>query len=257
MTFLPGQQAYTQATGTTPTRTHVFVNRAPTVDDVLYPVGIFWNDTADSTLWYLASQFTTLGNLQSNWLQVQSSPIAVETLTANSGVATSVANNINVFGSSVVAGTNPVRTVASGNTLTVDVQTAQAIASTDATKIGLAAFNSSDFTVDANGFVSAKAVSANYTNVTHAMSPYTVLTTDNYISVDCSAGTVQLNFFNAPTFDSRWVIKDRTGNAATNNITLTTPGGIVTFDGLTTYTMNSNYQAINLLANATPTYEVY
>lgn len=97
----------------------------------------------------------------------------------------------------------------------------------------------------------------NYTNVTKAMSPYTVLSTDYYISVDCSGGAVQLTFPNSPTFKQTWIIKDRTGNAAVSNITLTTPGGVVTFDGLTTYTMNSNFQAINLLANGAITYEVY
>ena len=68
---------------------------------------------------------------------------------------------------------------------------------------------------------------------------------------------MQLNFPNAPTFKQQWIVKDRLGNAATSNITLTTPGGTVTFDGLTTYTMNSNYQAVNLLANSTPTYEIF
>ena len=98
---------------------------------------------------------------------------------------------------------------------------------------------------------------SNYTNVNHAASPYTVLTTDFYISVDCSGGAVTLNFPNAPTFKQQWIVKDRTGNASTNNITLTTPGGTVTFDGSTSYIMTSNYSAINILANATPTYEIF
>lgn len=96
-----------------------------------------------------------------------------------------------------------------------------------------------------------------YTNVTHAESPYTVLTTDNYISVDCSAGVVSLLFPNAPTAERTWVVKDRTGNASTNHISVTTVGGAVTIDGQTTYLITSNFGAINLLANATPTYEVY
>jgi trimeric autotransporter adhesin len=96
-----------------------------------------------------------------------------------------------------------------------------------------------------------------YTNVNHAASPYTVLTTDYYLSVDCSGGAVTLDFPNAPTAKQTWIVKDRTGSASTNNISITTPGGIVTFDGQTTYKITSNYGAINLLANATPTYEVY
>lgn len=78
-----------------------------------------------------------------------------ETITGQSGGALSpTGGNWNIFGASTAAGTSPVVTSGSVSTLTVNVQKSQAIASTDATKIGLAAFDSADFTVDANGFVS-------------------------------------------------------------------------------------------------------
>ncbi len=160
-------------------------------------------------------------------------------------------------GATVAAGTNPVRTDGTTpNTMVLEVQRSQAIAATDATKIGLSNFNSAQFTVDANGFVSALSQAFNYTAVT-GPTTYVVLSTDYYISCDPSAGAITLQFPNAPTFKRLWVVKDRTGSAATNNISLTTAGGTVTFDGLTTYVMNSNFQAVNLLANATPNYEVY
>jgi hypothetical protein len=203
---------------------------------------------------FSSSQFSVDAN---GFVTLNGSAVA-ETITGQSGGALSpTAGNWNIFGGTVVAGSTPVSTSGSGSTLTTNVQISQAIASTDATKIGLAAFNSADFSVDANGFVTAIATTMNYTNVTHAMSPYTVLAADKYISVDASGGVVTLNFPNAPTALRTWIIKDRTGSSATSNITLTTPGGTVTFDGLTSYIMNSNYQAINLLANSTPTYEVY
>lgn len=169
---------------------------------------------------------------------------------------------ITVTGAQVAAGTttNVIRTDSlAANTVTIEVQRSQAVASSTIGDNGVCHFDSSQFSVDANGFVTATStgLAFNYTNVTNAMSPYTVVSSDQYISVDCSGGAVQLNFPNSPTFKRAWVIKDRTGNAAVSNITLTTPGGIVTIDGLTTYTMNSNYQAINLLANSTPTYEVF
>jgi len=80
--------------------------------------------------------------------------IAVQTGT--SPVVADASNTITFNGAVVAAGTNPVRTDGTGpNTMALEVQTSQAIASADATKIGLAAFNSADFTVDADGFVSS------------------------------------------------------------------------------------------------------
>lgn len=61
-------------------------------------------------------------------------------------------------GATVAAGTSPVRTDGTGaNTLALEVQISQAIAATDATKVGLAAFDSDSFSVDANGYVTLAA----------------------------------------------------------------------------------------------------
>jgi len=84
-----------------------------------------------------------------------------ETITGNVGGALSpTAGNWNILGTSTAAGATPVQTSGTGSTLTVQVQKAQAIASTNATNVGLAAFNSADFTVDANGFVTLASGSA-------------------------------------------------------------------------------------------------
>ena len=57
-----------------------------------------------------------------------------------------------------------------------------------------------NITPEVNGIqLAATEAAFAYTNVTHAMSPYSVLSTDYYLSVDCSAGTVRLNFPNVPT----------------------------------------------------------
>jgi hypothetical protein len=211
---------------------------------------------------------TTVGNPSTNTLTIEgiagaivasfevdtSTPPGTDPVTPNSsGVVT-------VTGGQVAAGTtaNVIQTDSLAlNTYTIQVQRSQAVASSTIADNGVCHFNSADFTVDSNGFVSALGATLNYTNVNHGMSPYTVLAADYYISVDCSGGTVTLNFPNAPTFKRLWIIKDRTGSASTNNISMTTPGGTVTFDGLTTYVMAGNYDAVNLLANSTPTYEVY
>lgn len=68
---------------------------------------------------------------------------------------TPTAGAITFNGATVAAGTHPVRTDGTGaHTMALEVQISQAIASTDATKIGLSNFNSAQFSVDANGFVS-------------------------------------------------------------------------------------------------------
>lgn len=94
--------------------------------------------------------------------------------TGTTGTATPALNNLNILGASTAAGSTPVVTAASGSTVTVDVQKSQAIASTDATKVGLASFNSSNFTVDANGFVALSGSSVGETitgNSGGALSP--------------------------------------------------------------------------------------
>lgn len=79
---------------------------------------------------------------------------------ADIGFAIPIANTLEILGDASLAGSTPVHTEASGNTVTTFVQVSQAIAATDATKIGLSSFDSSDFTVDANGFVSLVAGAA-------------------------------------------------------------------------------------------------
>lgn len=83
----------------------------------------------------------------------------------NAGTAVPIANQLEILGTSVAAGSIPVRTTGSGNTVTVQVQTSQEIGATDATKIGLAAFDSAGFDVDANGFVTLAGGGGATTNI--------------------------------------------------------------------------------------------
>ena len=117
-----------------------------------------------------------------------------KTITGNSGGALSpTAGNWNILGASTAAGTSPVTTSGSVSTLTVNVQKSQAIASTDATKIGLAAFDSAKFTVDANGFVSTTGIASNAFNqvknqVFTSTGTYTPTTGMKYCQIICIGG---------------------------------------------------------------------
>jgi len=73
---------------------------------------------------------------------------------ANINFAIPIANVLEIFGDTVVAGSVPVKTRGVGNNITTEVQISQAIAASNAANVGLSAFNSAEFTVDANGFVS-------------------------------------------------------------------------------------------------------
>ena len=77
------------------------------------------------------------------------------TYSGNTGSATPAANNLNILGATVAAGTSPLTTSAAGSTVTINAQISQALAAADATKIGLSNFDSAKFTVSATGFVSA------------------------------------------------------------------------------------------------------
>lgn len=89
-----------------------------------------------------------------------------------------------------------------------------------------------------------------YTTVNFAASPYTVLATDYFISVDSSGGAVSIVFPNTLTNNRSWVVKDRTGNANAFNITLSTTGGN-TIDGAATLVMNVNFSSVQVFLAST------
>lgn len=80
--------------------------------------------------------------------------------------------------------------------------------------------------------------------------PYAVLGTDYLILADSSAmHTIQLP--NAPAAKRVFIIKDNTGTAFTNNITVTTVGGAVTIDGATSQVINQNWGSLTVVFNGT------
>lgn len=128
--------------------------------------------TTDGQLWIgaTASRHVRLGALNSPngtitigyvapniTLDITGGAAAIEKINLQTGTTPIVpaAGIITFNGAVVAAGTNPVRTDGTGaSTMALEVQISQAIASTNASRVGLAAFDSARFTVDANGFVS-------------------------------------------------------------------------------------------------------
>jgi len=96
----------------------------------------------------------TIGYSSPN-ITLQASGSVATTYQANSGVAVPVANILQILGATVAAGTSPLVTSGAANIVTINAQLSQAIAAADATKVGLSNFNSAQFSVDANGFVSS------------------------------------------------------------------------------------------------------
>jgi hypothetical protein len=80
--------------------------------------------------------------------------ITPTTYTENTGTATPAANNLNVLGTFIAAAVSPVSTLGSGSTITVQVQLASQQAASSALNAGLASFNSTNFVVNGNGYVS-------------------------------------------------------------------------------------------------------
>ena len=149
----------------------------------------------------------------------------------------------------------------------IEVQQATLTDSFDNASCGVSCFNRNNFSIDTfnQAFVTPTNVSYIYTNVTNGMSPYTVNVygvsnfdpSDQYISVDCSGGPVTLLFPDVPVNTTPWTVKDRTGNALVNNITITTVSGARTFDGSASYTINTNYGSVQFLANSSHNYELF
>ena len=94
-------------------------------------------------------------------------------------------------------------------------------------------------------------VANNYVNVTNAMSPYEVTADDYFISCNSSTGAITIQLPNSPSLYDQFVVKDRTGNASTNTITVTTVGGAILIDGDTSVEFVDDYESLELLWNGT------
>ncbi len=117
---------------------------------------------------------------------------AVDSVAVQTGTSPVVPDSnglITINGAIVAAGTNPVRSDGTGaNTLAIEVQTSQALAAADATKIGLSNFDSASFAVAATGFVTmAGGGGFTWNDVSGAFSP---LKNNGYFITGTATGTL-------------------------------------------------------------------
>lgn len=94
------------------------------------------------------------------------------------------------------------------------------------------------------------------TSLDNTDSPYTVLSTDYYLSCDVSGGVLTIQLPDAPTTGRSFVVKDLTGDSETNNISVTTVSGVVTIDGQTTFPIDTDFESADIIFNGT-SYEIF
>jgi hypothetical protein len=114
---------------------------------------------------------------------------SVAVQTGTSPIVPTAGGLITINGAVVAAGTNPVRSDGTGaNTLAIEVQTSQALAAADATKIGLSNYDSASFAVSAIGFVTmAGGGGFTWNDVSGAFSP---LKNNGYFVTGTATGTL-------------------------------------------------------------------
>jgi hypothetical protein len=103
--------------------------------------------------------------------------------------------------------------------------------------------------------ISLTNVVTQYTNVT-GPTTYDVQPTDYFISCGTAGGPCTIRLPNSPTLYQTFIIKDRTGSALPNKVILTTVGGVVLIDNVTTYSFTDDFESTNVLFNGT-SYETF
>lgn len=134
----------------------------------------------------------TIGYSSPNITLRASGGVVVETFAMQTGTSpvAPLAGVVTFNGATVAAGTHPVRTDGTGaHTMALEVQISQAIASTDATKIGLSNYDSASFAVDSNGFVTFIGSTGGITwnDVSGAFSP---VKNNGYFITNTATGTL-------------------------------------------------------------------
>jgi len=142
----------------------------------------------------------------------------IETITGNDGVATTpLANNVNMLGLTVANATNAIPVYVkhtAAATDSIEVQVSEAVGSSNINNAGLSSFNSAQFSVDVNGYVSSlsaltdlhvarfivasstSGTGANYTSVSAAITA--AVATGLHSTIFIQPGTYSEGFLSLP-----------------------------------------------------------
>jgi len=178
--------------------------------------------------------------------------IAIGALNAGNNLATNDSSNILISNTGVSGDNNTIRIGTQGSSFSQ--QNSCFIAGIASVSVSNAEMVIIDTTTGELGSQAIPGSALTYTAVN--TSPYVVLSGDQFLGVDSSGGAITVQLPNAPTTGRYITIKDSTGSANTNNITVTTVGGAVTIDGATSYVMTANYESVSVLFNGS-NYEIY
>lgn len=193
-------------------------------------------------------------------INIETGSAIATTYDSDAGTATPSSGNLDVLGGTLIntAGATNVITINADDTVVASV----------VSDSGTATPASNAFSIVGTGGITTSAATSvititdlgaqviSLTALDNTDSPYTVLSTDYYMTCDVSSGVLTIELPNGPTTGRTFIVKDAGGDSATNNITITTVGGVVTIDGGTTFVMNTDYESVSLVFNGT-SYEVF
>jgi len=96
----------------------------------------------------------------------------------------------------------------------------------------------------------------NIVKSTRSAVSYVVLASDYLIGITSTAAPRTVTLLASPHLDQHFIIKDESGAANTNNITVTVAGGAINIDGATTFVMNVAYGSIEVYWNGSQYFTV-
>lgn len=98
-------------------------------------------------------------------------------------------------------------------------------------------------------FAGAQSINVRQTAISTA-----ALDQDYLIAVTDTSAPRTITLSNTARENQVFIIKDVSGNASVNNITITVNGGVKTIDGITSFPINTNYGSLTIYADSSSNY---